>query len=98
MKRVQIAVAILVGLIAVFGASYKLDCRWAKPSMDDHQILAGDLRHYQITNIQKELWMFEDRYKGVPEYQWNPEDLQRYRMLRMYLQCLQEGRKNCGFY
>ena len=97
-KTISLVVGILIGITTLAGVGWKLDCRWSRPSMEDHEILAGDMRAYEMRNVQKELWMYEDRYRGVPEQQWHPADLQRYRILKVYLQCLREGRKNCGFY
>ncbi len=91
-------IGILIGVSTLIGVGYNLDHRWAKPSMVDHEKLAGNFRQYEMNNVQKELWVFEDRYRGVPEHNWNPRDLQRYRVLRIYLDCLRAGKKDCRLY
>ena len=98
MKNVQITIAILVGCVALFGAGYKLDCRWAKPSIGDHEVLAGDVRGMKLRNVQEALWQIEDRYRGIPQHDWAPHDLDRYRRLQQFMKCLQEGKKDCQYY
>ena len=97
-KTISLLIGILIGITTLAGVGYKLDCRWAKPSMADHEVVAGDVRGMEMRNVQKELWIFERQYRGVPEHQWHPSDLQQYKILQAYLQCMREGRKDCRLY
>ena len=98
MKAISLLVGILIGITTLVGVGYKLDCRWARPSMGDYEVLAQSIQGIKMDDTQKQIWAIEDRYRGVPEYQWKPEDLDRYRRLKRYLKCMEEGRKDCQLY
>jgi hypothetical protein len=98
MKKIHIIIGIVIGMSTIFGVGYKLDCRWAKPSMDDHEVLAADVRGINMKNTQQQIWDIEDRYRGKPATMWSREDIDRYRRLQEYMKCLKDGKKGCVYY
>jgi len=98
MKKAHLLIGILIGISTLVGVGYKLDHRWARPSMTDHEVLASSVRSMEMKNTQEQIWQIEDRYRGVEEYQWKPQDLDRYRRLQRYLKCLDEGKKDCQYH
>ncbi len=49
------------------------------------------IRSDQIYSVQQQIWQMDDRYRGIPEYEWAPHDLDRYRRLKLELQTLIRG-------
>jgi hypothetical protein len=97
-KKISLLIGILIGITTLVGVGHKLDCRWAKPSMTDHEELVGDVEGMRKRNAVEAIWQIEDRYRGVPQHNWSPLDLDRYRRLQEYLRCLEQGRKDCQYY
>ena len=96
-KMISLIVGILVGICSLGVVGYNLDCRWAKPNIEDHDVLAGDVRGMKERNTWESIWQIEGQYGPTPQHQWSPRDLERYKRLKLYLQCLQQGRKDCGY-
>ena len=97
MNRVNVLIGILIGVVTLVGVGYKLDYRWSRPSMVDHEILAASVRGVEVKNALDQIGQIEDRYRGVPEHEWSGRDVDRYRRLKKRLSCLEQGRKDCPY-
>jgi hypothetical protein len=97
-KKISLLIGILIGIVSIVGVGHKLDCRWAKPSMTDLDVVAGDVRGMKIQNTVELIDQIERKHKGIPEYNWSEYDLDRYKRLKRYLECLESGKKDCGWY
>ena len=53
--------------------------------------LEQKIKSDKVWQIQQQIWQLEDRYKGVPHYEWDAFDLERYRRLKMELERTQRG-------
>lgn len=85
------AVAVLAGGLCAANSYVAKDADLQKVAMRLEQKIRGD-KEYQV---QCEVWKMEDRYRGVLEHEWKPEDLDRYRKQKKLLQCLHDGHKEC---
>jgi len=83
MKKIQIIIAIIVGLLAISGAGWKFyDCKADKESV---LMLADDLRVYKLENyrryLQERIWAIErqypNSYQNMIEYRRLVEELRQ---------------------
>lgn len=84
------AVAVLVGSVVTANDYFakSKDLQLVEYRLDQK------IRYDRMDRIQERLWNYEDKYRGIPECDWAPQDLDEYRRLELELRKLEkENRK-----